>query len=312
MAALDSLVALFAGWVLSTLHQPPQTGFNLNGFGRLPVLLNGRIQPMDSVARNALLQIRNKQSVALESNKEMSAIEWMVELMMKPEAADDRKVFRVDHPELLDLLKLPQNEKHFSFNQLTPSYDEIGKQSERIDKIDQQVRTPFEKQVMKLANALFLYQRLELSLRPPNSDNFLKNLEAARRDVAAIQAQKGAHELDVNQPEVVELAQFVSGWDLMAQRAYPLVVPPEDGAKSRDDWEGIGTSLMTTFKQGRIAPAVMDYAAMVTAYRENKPVEFNLALQRLPPVARMENLRPKSARATTNISSTSFRRFTRR
>ena len=120
------LVAVFAGWILSTLRPPPPQAFDLDGFGRLPVLLNGRIQPMDSVARNTLLQIRNKQSVALDGNKSMSAIEWMVELMMKPEAADDRKVFRVDNPELLGMLKLPETEKHFSFNQLTPSYDEIG------------------------------------------------------------------------------------------------------------------------------------------------------------------------------------------
>ena len=30
-------------------------------FGRLPILFNGRLQPMDSLARNSLLQIRGKQ-----------------------------------------------------------------------------------------------------------------------------------------------------------------------------------------------------------------------------------------------------------
>jgi len=34
----------------------------------LPVLLNGRIQPLDSVARNSLLQIRSTGSVPLEGN----------------------------------------------------------------------------------------------------------------------------------------------------------------------------------------------------------------------------------------------------
>ena len=57
------LVAICAGWVLSTLHEKPETGFNTREFAKLPVLLNGRIQPMDSVARNTLLQIRERQSV---------------------------------------------------------------------------------------------------------------------------------------------------------------------------------------------------------------------------------------------------------
>ena len=42
---------------------PPETGFHTRDFGRLPVLLNGRVQPLDSVARNTLLQIRERQSV---------------------------------------------------------------------------------------------------------------------------------------------------------------------------------------------------------------------------------------------------------
>ena len=57
------LVVVMAGWVLSGLHQPPETGFHAREFGKLPVLMNGRFQPFDSVARNSLLQIRTKQTV---------------------------------------------------------------------------------------------------------------------------------------------------------------------------------------------------------------------------------------------------------
>ena len=104
------LVLAMAGWVVSTLVPKPETGFAVTEFGRLPVLLNGRIQPFDSVARNALLQIRNKQTVALKADpghEELTASAWLLELMMKPETADLRPVLRVDNLELLDLLKLP-------------------------------------------------------------------------------------------------------------------------------------------------------------------------------------------------------------
>ncbi len=36
-------------------------------FGRLPVLLNGRIKPLDTVARNSLLIIHGKQTLGAES-----------------------------------------------------------------------------------------------------------------------------------------------------------------------------------------------------------------------------------------------------
>ncbi len=52
------LVVVMAGWALSGLRQPPETGFHTREFGKLPVLMNGRFQPFDSVARNSLLQIR--------------------------------------------------------------------------------------------------------------------------------------------------------------------------------------------------------------------------------------------------------------
>ena len=100
------LVAVMAGWVASTLAPKAETGFKASEFGRLPVLLGGRIQPFDSVARNALLQIRARQTVASSDEKgsgELSASEWLLELMMKPEDADQRKAFRVDNLELLDL-----------------------------------------------------------------------------------------------------------------------------------------------------------------------------------------------------------------
>ena len=64
------LVIVMAGWVLSGLHQPPETGFHAREFGKLPVLMNGRFQPFDSVARNSLLQIRTKQSVVTEGERQ--------------------------------------------------------------------------------------------------------------------------------------------------------------------------------------------------------------------------------------------------
>ena len=117
------LVVVMAGWVLSGLRQPPEAGFHTRDFGTLPVLMNGRFQPFDSVARNSLLQIRTKQTVTVEENGKthtLTATEWLLEAMMKPESADDRKIFRIDNNEVTELLKLPDNEKYYSFNHSGP------------------------------------------------------------------------------------------------------------------------------------------------------------------------------------------------
>src|SRR5262245_53107496 len=107
------ITGVFALWFLSTLRTPKPESLRLDEFARLPVVFSGRHQPVDSVARNALVQIRDRYTVrtpmtadelaqrqslsrSLEvTNRTMSASEWLAELMMKPEAADNRKVFRI-------------------------------------------------------------------------------------------------------------------------------------------------------------------------------------------------------------------------
>ena len=63
------LLGIFALELALALRPARSKGpIDIAGFGRLPVLLNGRVQPIDSVARNALLQIRGNTDVPLEGN----------------------------------------------------------------------------------------------------------------------------------------------------------------------------------------------------------------------------------------------------
>ena len=59
------IVLLFgATWLASTLvPRPPATEFDITGFGKLPILVNGRVKPLDTVARTALLQFQGRQRV---------------------------------------------------------------------------------------------------------------------------------------------------------------------------------------------------------------------------------------------------------
>ena len=72
---------------------------------------------MDSLARNSLLQLREKQTLNTEPWKDWNenpkiipATEWLANVMMNPAVADDWPVFRVDNPDLISLLKLPDKD----------------------------------------------------------------------------------------------------------------------------------------------------------------------------------------------------------
>ena len=274
------LVGAFAAWVIVSLQQPPETGFQTREFGKLPVLMDGRFQPFDSVARNSLLQIRTKQTVPLDNGQTMSATAWLLEVLMKPEQADDRKIFRIDNGEVLALLKLPESQKFYSFSQLRPQADEIQKQADRIGPIESAKRTVFETQLMKLFDEMNLYQRLEISIKPPGSDDFAAELAAYQKSIApgaaALQARDAGKTFD--QDAFNNLIGFMGNYETVARFALPAVIPPTDPATPRDDWQNIGTNLMATARTGEISPPAQAYAAMVTGYRSDSPADFNQAV----------------------------------
>src|ERR1039457_7404752 len=274
------LVAAMAGWVVSGFYQPPEAGFQTREFGKLPVLMDGRFQSFDSVARNSLLQIRPNQTVPLDNGQTTSATEWLLEVLMKPEQADDRKIFRIDNGEVLALLKLPESQKFYSFSQLRPQADEIQKQADRIGPIESAKSTVFETQLMKLFDEMNLYQRLEISIKPPGSDDFAAELAAYQKSIAlgaaALQARDAGKTFD--QDAFNNLIGFMGNYETVARFALPAVIPPTDPGAPRDDWQNIGTNLMATARTGEISPPAQAYAAMVTGYRSDSPADFNQAV----------------------------------
>src|SRR5262245_30200552 len=102
-----ALLALFLTEVIAVFLIPKrEKDFHFAEFGRLPVLMNGRVQPFDSVGHNALLQLRSMGEVPLEFEtnrmggleypsswkfwhhpKKLKATEWLLEVMVKPEEA---------------------------------------------------------------------------------------------------------------------------------------------------------------------------------------------------------------------------------
>ncbi len=65
-----------------------KTGFNIHEFSRLPVLANGRLKPLDTLARNSLLIIRGKQSFKTEDGRRLQPIEWLMDTLLNPSRAD--------------------------------------------------------------------------------------------------------------------------------------------------------------------------------------------------------------------------------
>ena len=202
------LTLVMAAWFLGNLSVPKDKDFAYNEFGRLPVTANGRVLPMDSLARNSLLEIREKQTLNAEPWKGwsekprmVSASEWLVNVMMNPAVANDWPVFRVDNPDLLSLLKLPEKDlakkvdgKHYSWNQIQPALADFDKESERVGKKEAANRTAYENAVAKMHERLTLYTQLENAVLPTDAEDWPAELAAYEKlipeGIAAVQAQQ--------------------------------------------------------------------------------------------------------------------------
>src|SRR6266850_2089670 len=206
-------LALFASEIIAVMMPKKDREFHVREFGRLPVLLNGRIQPFDSVGRNSLLQIRSTGDCPLEivpgwkfwhHPKKLKATEWLLQVMARPEEADTHRIFLIHHAELIGDLKLQDKGvensalRYYSFDEIKPVVPEIFKQVEPILKREEakhsspEQRTVFEKQLMKLYNAVTLYQRIKCTLQPEGEDNWSQQLADFQKNIAAARAVQQA------------------------------------------------------------------------------------------------------------------------
>ena len=164
-------------WVGSSwiLPKTARDDFDLAKFGKIPVLVGGRVKPLDTVARNSLLIIHGRQTVRLTNGNQITAMRWLTDTFFNAPVADQYPVFVIQNAEVLGLFGWEQSErKFFSFADLTPFLKQIDDQGEQSDKLQSVERSAYQNAILNLRNALVLYQRLKNSLQPEEAQNFCK------------------------------------------------------------------------------------------------------------------------------------------
>ncbi len=280
------VLALGALYLASTLRPASNdTGFDFASFGRLPVLKNGRIKPMDTVARTALLMTQGRQRVVTPEGRAITPIEWLLDTLFRPEIADTYKTFEVVHPDLLSLLGLTpeagDGKKRFSIQQISPKLAELQRQAELAEPVDASVRTPFQKAVVALMQHVVYYQRIKYSLVPPDSTNFLTELTQFQAGlpagVAAVRAQQAGQTFD--QAAATMVLNMARRFDMMSSAGSLLAVPPDVGNNDPTAWRTSGEALLTTFQTGAINPNSLAYAGLAHAWRGQQSEQFNTILR---------------------------------
>lgn len=231
-------------------------GFDLDAFGQLPVLEGGRVKPIDSIARNSLLMIRGHQTYQ-DSGRTAGADEWLLDLMFRPEVADNQKVFVITDPEVLGLIGLRlerASDKYFSFNTIGPHLDEIQRQYSAAQGIDPKQRSRFQNSIVNLFERIYTYYRLKNTVQAGRA--LQEELKAPGAAGAAERART------------------------LAQLAYFRPLPPLPGEKS-DHWRTTGEALGAGLDDPGMAPL----ARLGAAWAAGDTAAFNAAVADLKAVS---------------------------
>jgi len=275
-------LALAALWLASSLsprRADPQ--LDLEGFGRLPILANGRIKPLDTVARSSLLQLQGRQRVTSGSGATLAPTAWLATVLFDAARADRLRTFEIVHPEVLTLFNLRPEDgdggKRFSFAQLSGRFPELMRQSQLSQQTDTAARSAFQRAVIQLHLNLNLYHELRHTLAPPDSEDFLGELLSFQQNlaagVAAVRARQQGDPYD--QAAFDAMLSLGARFDALADASSLRPIPPPTSHTSNDNWRTTGAALLSTFETGLVDHNVLAYAGLAQAWRGQKHAQFN-------------------------------------
>lgn len=249
-------------------------GFNWNLFGELPVQSGGRVLPVGSVARNELKLLSGKSAVR-HAGESISAINWFAMVVFDPDRADQLKVFRIDHPNVLGMLGFPLKEKYFSWRELKPELSLLEGSVKGMSDSDEN-RTTEEKAIVRLLGLANRYSVLRYTFIPADdSEDF--DLEIAQWKEVANEAVSDGGAPAGPDPRFAQLAERF----LKLAKVIKTGVLPANDSRTPGGWQNAAEALICAPNIGSVPPILQKYGDLGKAYRAGNADGFNSALQLL-------------------------------
>ena len=270
-------------WVISRmLPQKPVTGFDVAGFGQLPVLVGGRVMPMDTLARISL-SIMNHHGTFTVDGRTQPASRWLLDVLMMPRRADAAKVFEVTNPDILALFgqqDFSGKPISYSYNDCVAVLSEIGRQASSATQTEAQGRNAFQRGILKLRDALRIYLLLKNSIQAEDSPDFGRELQVFEQVLQpGMQAVRDREaNRPFNQQDLLVVARFTQRYQTLTKARYVYALPNPDGKTDSDRWLHISDALLSAVATGKVAYPAILYGGLISTYRSDNVTGFNQIL----------------------------------
>ena len=138
---------------LDEFQPDPKTVESIDSFAKLAILHEGRVKPVDTYARNLLLQFSGQTTF----NRKPAA-QWFARLVFAPASTKDDKVFLINNPEIPMAVGIePEDKRRYSFSQLNLGFEKIVELARVADQIDEKNRSIVEREVLRVYRNVILY-----------------------------------------------------------------------------------------------------------------------------------------------------------
>lgn len=110
-------------------------------FEAMPVQEEGRLKPMQTVARYKLMRINNSKRLRFEVGGEkikVSAAEWLMDCLFRPELAKKMPIFKVNNPDVIEAIGVEPHSsprERYSYEEISSAPDAMKRLSERTGEL---------------------------------------------------------------------------------------------------------------------------------------------------------------------------------
>lgn len=285
-----------------------ETQFDFYTAGKIPTQFGGRVMPLDAYARQTLKAISNKESLPLDtapagiqqrvtgsksgdgpssgsgSRKNLSAMQWLMEIAVDQPELRFLPMFRIDAEEVRSELGLERRKSKLY------SLDEISKQWGRVSKIvDGVVSTK------KATRDQSFKERklLELDRRTRNYTLTAASFQLPiPEEISAKEFEKVFPEADEQTRKLFALRELERRMNALKSMAAPGIVPPEQGTaldvQNDPRWSTFGAAFFDHYSElaksdslegdDKGPPGVESFSEMIKAYGDQDTAAFNKAV----------------------------------
>ncbi|MFT5206858.1 MAG: ABC-type transport system involved in cytochrome c biogenesis permease subunit [Candidatus Omnitrophota bacterium] len=282
--------------------QKPKTieAIHQEQIGHIPVLHNGRLKPLDSVARLSLILIHGKQKLRLK-DKQLNATQWLVDVLTRAEIADQYPIFLIHNPDVKVFLGMRDlKKKMFSYAELMPHLAQIHAQSQQVGQYTKKLWSPYQRALISLKDHLMLYSRLKNTL-------FSEYLFLDANHV--LEEDKSIMMSHVPGSDGNDLAQLQEKYEFSSRVALFAPIAPLEGQSSEpEDWLNTGHSFMNFMQTKLFHPGLSAYAQLLDQYNTQDWPSLNETLNELNQTSNSE-LRQAYQKARFEVLFNDFEPF---